>query len=115
VRGSRYRGVSKNGNKWQVLVMGNQKKQYSGSIRDETTAARLYDKFAIKNLGLRAKTNFDYKRQDLIRIIREVQDEDSQFGETSHVTNEKIASEGNSNVSVQKSLITNQKAPASFK
>jgi len=26
VRGSRYRGVSKNGNKWQVLVMGNQKK-----------------------------------------------------------------------------------------
>jgi hypothetical protein len=26
IRGSRYRGVSKNGNKWQVLVMGNQKK-----------------------------------------------------------------------------------------
>lgn len=26
VRGSKYRGVSKNGNKWQVLVMGNQKK-----------------------------------------------------------------------------------------
>jgi hypothetical protein len=46
--------------------MGNQKKQYSGSIRDEVTAAKLYDKFAIKNLGLRAKTNFDYKRGDLI-------------------------------------------------
>lgn len=65
VRGSKFRGVSKNGNKWQVLVMGNQKKQYSGSIKDELTAAKLYDKYAIKNLGLRAKTNFDYKRKDL--------------------------------------------------
>ncbi len=39
IRGSRFRGVSKNGNKWQVLVMGNQKKSYSGSIKDELTAA----------------------------------------------------------------------------
>lgn len=69
VRGSRFRGVSKNGNKWQVLVMGNQKKQYSGSIKDETSAAKMYDKFAIKNLALRAKTNFDYNRKDLIKII----------------------------------------------
>jgi hypothetical protein len=69
MRGSRFRGVSKNGNKWQVLVMGNQKKQYSGSIKDETSAAKMYDKFAIKNLGLRAKTNFDYNRKDLIKII----------------------------------------------
>ncbi len=80
IRGSRYRGVSKNGNKWQVLVMGNQKKQYSGSIRDETAAARMYDRFAIKNLGLRAKTNFDYKRQDLIRIIRKLQESDEDSG-----------------------------------
>lgn len=78
VRGSRYRGVSKNGNKWQVLVMGNQKKQYSGSIQDEAAAARLYDKFAIKNLGLRAKTNFDYKRSDLQRIVKELEQEDSE-------------------------------------
>jgi len=56
--------------------MGNQRKQYSGSIRDEVTAARMYDRFAIKNLGLRAKTNFDYKRHDLIRIIRELQHEE---------------------------------------
>ena len=80
IRGSRYRGVSKNGNKWQVLVMGNQKKQYSGSIRDETAAARMYDRFAVKNLGLRAKTNFDYKRQDLIRIIRKLQESDEDSG-----------------------------------
>jgi hypothetical protein len=49
--------------------MGNQKKQYSGSIKDEKSAAKMYDKFAIKNLGLRAKTNFDYNRKDLIKII----------------------------------------------
>ena len=89
VRGSRFRGVSKNGNKWQVLVMGNQRKQYSGSIRDETSAARMYDRFAIKNLGLRAKTNFDYKRHDLIRIIRELQqgDFDQQHENFYHISN----------------------------
>jgi hypothetical protein len=54
--------------------MGNQKKQYSGSIRDEIVAAKLYDKFAIKNLGLRAKTNFAYKRRDLLKIVKELQE-----------------------------------------
>jgi hypothetical protein len=52
--------------------MGNQKKSYSGSIKDELSAAKLYDKFAIRNLGLRAKTNFDYKRSDLLAIIEEI-------------------------------------------
>lgn len=55
--------------------MGNQKKQYSGSIKDEVSAARIYDKLAIKNLGLRAKTNFDYKKPDLLKIIKELEDE----------------------------------------
>jgi hypothetical protein len=40
----------------------------------------MYDRFAIKNLGLRAKTNFDYKRQDLIRIIRELQESEEDSG-----------------------------------
>lgn len=56
--------------------MGNQKKQYSGSIRDETVAAKLYDKFAIKNLGLRAKTNFEYKKKDLEKIVKNLQEGD---------------------------------------
>jgi hypothetical protein len=51
--------------------MGNQKKQYSGSIRNEKAAAKLYDKLAIKNLGLRAKTNFNYNRGDLIQMLNE--------------------------------------------
>lgn len=82
VRGSQYRGVSKNGNKWQVLVMGNQKKSYSGSIKDEITAAKTYDKLAIKNLGLRAKTNFDYKWKDLAKIVEEIEDEREQVLKT---------------------------------
>lgn len=49
--------------------MGNQKKSYSGSITNELEAARKYDYLAIKNLGLRAKTNFDYKRQDLLKML----------------------------------------------
>lgn len=74
-RGSKYRGVSKNGNKWQVLVMGNQRKSYSGSIVTEKEAAKVYDKLAIRNLGLRAKTNFDYKRKDIIKIIKEIEED----------------------------------------
>jgi hypothetical protein len=43
-RGSRYRGISKNGrNSWQVLVMVNRNKKYVGAIYDEIKAARIYD------------------------------------------------------------------------
>ena len=32
-RGSKYRGVSKNGNQWQVLIMINKKKRYIGNMK----------------------------------------------------------------------------------
>lgn len=57
---SKYRGVSKNGNKWQVLIMNNNKKCYLGSYLSEEMAARVYDIFAIKNRGIKARTNFIY-------------------------------------------------------
>ena len=57
---SKYRGVSKNGNKWQVLIMINNKKYYLGSYLSEEMAARVYDIFAIKNRGIKARTNFIY-------------------------------------------------------
>ena len=70
-RGSIYRGVSKNKAKWQVMIMGNFKKMYFGAIEDEKDAALFYDKLAIVSHGIKARTNFDYTRRDIIRILNE--------------------------------------------
>ena len=55
------------------MVMGNMRKYYSGSIKSEKMAAKIYDSFSIQTLGLRAKTNFDYKRKDLLKIIEDLE------------------------------------------
>ena len=34
-RGSKFRGISKNGNSWQILIMINKKKQYLGTLPTE--------------------------------------------------------------------------------
>jgi hypothetical protein len=70
-RGSRYRGVSRNGNQWQVLIMVNKKKRYVGSYSNEEEAARAYDKAALQNHGSKAKTNYDYSEEELNRITNE--------------------------------------------
>jgi len=57
---SKYRGVSKNGKKWQVLIRINNKNSYIGSFLSEEMAARVYDILAIKNRGIKARTNFIY-------------------------------------------------------
>ena len=62
-RGSRYRGISKNGNSWQILVMVNRKKQYLGTLPSESQAAKFYDKVAIQYQGIKAKTNFAYNKK----------------------------------------------------
>jgi len=67
---SKYRGVSKNGNKWQVLIMINYKKYYLGNYISEEIAARVYDIYAIKNWGIKARTNFIYN-DNQIKIIKE--------------------------------------------
>ena len=46
-RGSRFRGVSRNGFKWQIMIMGFAKKRYIGGIRTEDEAAKLYDLHAL--------------------------------------------------------------------
>ena len=61
---SKYRGVSKNGNKWQVLIMINNKKYYLS----EEIAARIYDIMAIKNFGIKARTNFIYNHIQIKKI-----------------------------------------------
>ena len=68
-RGSKYRGVSRNGNQWQVLIMVNKKKRYVGSYSREEDAARAYDKVALQNHGTKAKTNFDYTKKEVEDIL----------------------------------------------
>ena len=67
-RGSRFRGVSKNGNQFQVLIMQNKGKSYIGSYNSEEYAARVYDILAIKYRGIKARTNFIYSSQQIKKI-----------------------------------------------
>jgi len=67
-RSSKYRGVSKNGNKWQVLIMINNKKYFAGNYPSEDLAARIYDIQAIKARGIKARTNFVYDKNQIKKI-----------------------------------------------
>ena len=53
----------------QVQVQQNQQKKYKGQLRTERLAARVYDKRAIFAYGIKAKTNFNYTKKQLDRII----------------------------------------------
>ena len=68
-RRSKYRGVSKNGNQWQVLFMVNKSKSYVGTYTSEDLAARVYDIMAIKYRGNKAKTNFLYSETQIRKIF----------------------------------------------
>jgi len=67
-RTSKYRGVSKNGSKWQVLMMINKKNFFFGNYPSEDLAARIYDIQAIKARGIKAKTNFAYDKNQIKKI-----------------------------------------------
>jgi len=65
---SKYRGVSRNGKNWQVLIMENNKKYFIGNYPSEELAARIYDICAIKKRGIKAKTNFPYNHVQIKNI-----------------------------------------------
>ncbi|CDW88133.1 ant-like protein [Stylonychia lemnae] len=69
-RGSKFRGISKNGNSWQILVMVNRKKKYLGTLPTEDQAAKFYDKVAIQYQGHKAKTNYSYSKNQIIQILK---------------------------------------------
>jgi len=68
-RGSKYRGVSRNGNQWQVLIMVNKKKRYIGSFSSEEEASRAYDKVSLQYHGSKAKTNHPYAEEEMQMIV----------------------------------------------
>ena len=55
------------------MVMGNNHKYFSPSLKSEVLAARVYDRYVIQCLGLGAKTNFSYTRLDLIKILKDIE------------------------------------------
>ena len=69
-RSSRYRGVSKNGKKWQVLAMFNKSKNYIGSYNSEEYAAKIYDILSLKYRRTKARTNFKYNDEQ-IKMIKD--------------------------------------------
>eukprot|EP01017_Pseudomicrothorax_dubius_P031635 TRINITY_DN4059_c0_g1_i9.p1 TRINITY_DN4059_c0_g1~~TRINITY_DN4059_c0_g1_i9.p1 ORF type:complete len:346 (+),score=62.52 TRINITY_DN4059_c0_g1_i9:179-1216(+) len=70
-RASQYRGVSRNGNQWQAIIMVHNKKRYIGSYSVETEAAKAYDRAALQFHGEKAKTNFTYSVEEIAAIRRE--------------------------------------------
>ena len=59
-RGSKYRGVSRNGKTWQVLIMINRNKNYIGNFKSEDDAAKAYDEYAMKFHKNKARLNFSH-------------------------------------------------------
>ena len=68
-RNSKYRGVSRNGHRWQVLIMVARKKRYVGTYFTEDEAEKAYDTAAIQNHGLKAKTNFSYTLDEIKQML----------------------------------------------
>ena len=54
--------------------MNNNLKYFSGQIKNEEIAARIYDRYSLQTMGLRAKTNFDYRRIDIYQIIQDIEE-----------------------------------------
>ena len=62
-RASQFKGVSKNGNNWQVLININYEKKYIGTFKTETQAALAYDFYALAFHKTNARTNFSYDQK----------------------------------------------------
>lgn len=70
-RGTNFRGVSKNGRcNWQILTMIDGDKVYVGTVDNIYKAAIIYDIVSIQTKGLKAKTNFIYRKSELLAILQ---------------------------------------------
>lgn len=68
-RRSGYRGVSRNGASWQVLMMINGVKTYIGCYDSEEEGALVYDIISILFKQRKARTNLSYTKAKLLRLL----------------------------------------------
>jgi len=103
-RGSRFRGVSKNKNKWQMMIMINQKKVYIGAIQNEDDAAKYYDHIAIISQGLSAKTNFKYSGLKIKQIIADYDIETSNSASNDFMSGYNSINSGNNDANLMQQM-----------
>ena len=66
-----YKGVVKSSkDSWNVLLLGHFRRRHISNIRNEETAARIYDCYSMLCNGLKARTNFEYSRVDIENILK---------------------------------------------
>ncbi|CAI2377003.1 unnamed protein product [Moneuplotes crassus] len=68
-RRSGYRGVSRNGASWQVLMMINKVKTYIGCYETEEEGALVYDIVSILFKQQKARTNLSYSKSKLLDLL----------------------------------------------
>ena len=68
-RRSRYIGVLRNKDRWQVLLNEGRIKRYIGTYLTEIEAAIVNDFYSIGINGLLAKTNFSYNKDQVVSMI----------------------------------------------
>jgi len=68
-RRSGYRGVSRNGASWQVLMMINKVKTYIGWYESEEEGALVYDIVSILFKQKKARTNLSYSKTKLLHLL----------------------------------------------
>lgn len=61
-------GVARNSTSWQIQV-GGAAKRYIGTVKNEKIAASVYDIYVIMLYGVKAKTNLNYNKQEVLHIV----------------------------------------------
>ena len=51
------------------MITLNHYKEYNGGFPSELKAAQIYDRKSISTYGLKAKTNFNYSKKEVLEIL----------------------------------------------
>lgn len=78
-RRSGYRGVSRNGASWQVLMMVNNVKTYIGCYDTEEEGALVYDIISILFKQRKARTNLSYSKSKLLELLANYDQDSKHF------------------------------------